>query len=120
SFRRKLWADATVPAHPVRRKRSTVMSGDRLPRNRRTRPMNRPALHAAVVAALPLVVAFNAYNVSAQASSASAQEMITRYARAERMLTWNTGPLLSNDVISVTWLADSSRFWYLVSRPAGR
>src|SRR6476646_5055897 len=41
------------------------------------------------------------------------------YARAERMLTWNTAPLVANDILSVTWLADSTRFWYRVSRPAG-
>ena len=41
------------------------------------------------------------------------------YARAERMLTWNTAPLVANDVLSVTWLSDSTRFWYRVSRPAG-
>jgi hypothetical protein len=34
------------------------------------------------------------------------------YAKAERMLTWNTGPLVANDILSVTWLADSTRFWY--------
>ncbi|MEP6494259.1 MAG: DPP IV N-terminal domain-containing protein [bacterium] len=41
------------------------------------------------------------------------------YAKAERMLTWNTAPLVVNDVISVTWLADSTRFWYHVTRPNG-
>src|SRR4051812_3587214 len=41
------------------------------------------------------------------------------YAKAERMLTWNTAPLVANDILSVTWLADSTRFWYRVSRPAG-
>src|ERR1035441_1907064 len=41
------------------------------------------------------------------------------YGKAERMLTWNTAPLVTNDVISVTWLADSTRFWYRVSRPNG-
>ena len=41
------------------------------------------------------------------------------YAKAERMLTWNTAPLVANDILSVTWLSDSTRFWYRVSRPAG-
>ena len=41
------------------------------------------------------------------------------YAKAERMLTWNTAPLVANDILSVTWLADSTRFWYRVSRPTG-
>src|SRR6478672_9203932 len=41
------------------------------------------------------------------------------YAKAERMLTWNTAPLVANDILSVTWLADSTRFWYRVSRQAG-
>ncbi len=41
------------------------------------------------------------------------------YARAERMLTWNTAPLLVNDITSVTWLGDSTRFWYRVTRPTG-
>ncbi len=41
------------------------------------------------------------------------------YAKAERMLTWNTAPLLVNDVVSVTWLADSTRFWYRVTRSNG-
>ena len=41
------------------------------------------------------------------------------YAKAERMLTWNTAPLVANDILSVTWLTDSTRFWYRVSRPAG-
>ena len=45
--------------------------------------------------------------------------MLTKYARAERMLTWNTAPLLVNDVIAVTWLADSTRFWYRVTRATG-
>ena len=35
------------------------------------------------------------------------------------MLTWNTAPLVANDILSVTWLSDSTRFWYRVSRPAG-
>ncbi len=41
------------------------------------------------------------------------------YAKAERMLTWNIAPLVANDVVSVTWLADSVRFWYRVTRPGG-
>ncbi len=41
------------------------------------------------------------------------------YAKAERMLTWNLAPLVANDVVSVTWLADSVRFWYRVTRPGG-
>ena len=41
------------------------------------------------------------------------------YAKAERMLTWNTAPLVANDVVSVTWLTDSVRFWYRVTRPGG-
>lgn len=41
------------------------------------------------------------------------------YAKAERMLTWNTAPLVVNEVTAVTWLADSSRFWYRVTRPNG-
>src|SRR5688572_25075916 len=40
------------------------------------------------------------------------------YAKAERMLTWNTAHLVANDILSVTWLADSTRFWYRVSRSA--
>ena len=41
------------------------------------------------------------------------------YAKAERMLTWNTAPLVANDILSVTWLARLDAFWYRVSRPAG-
>lgn len=41
------------------------------------------------------------------------------YAKAERMLTWNTAPLVHNEVTAVRWLADSSRFWYRVTRPNG-
>jgi len=36
------------------------------------------------------------------------------YTKAERMLTWNTAPLVANDILSVTWLSDSTRFWYRV------
>ena len=39
------------------------------------------------------------------------------YAKAERMLTWNTAPLVANDILSVTWLSDSTRFWYRCRRP---
>ena len=60
---------------------------------------------------LPLgTIAFTATIVS----SLAAQQ--PDYAKAERMLTWNTGPLLANDILSVTWLSDSTRFWYRVSR----
>ncbi len=41
------------------------------------------------------------------------------YAKAERMLTWNTAPLVQNEVTAVRWLADSTRFWYRVTRPNG-
>lgn len=41
------------------------------------------------------------------------------YAKAERMLTWNTAPLVVNEVVSVSWLADSTRFWYRVTRSNG-
>ena len=41
------------------------------------------------------------------------------YARAERMLTWNTAPLVVNEIVSLTWMADSTRFWYRVTRPNG-
>jgi dipeptidyl aminopeptidase/acylaminoacyl peptidase len=41
------------------------------------------------------------------------------YARAERMLTWNTAPLVTNEITSVAWLADSTRFWYRVTRASG-
>src|ERR1043166_9436757 len=41
------------------------------------------------------------------------------YHRAERMLTWNTAPLVVNEITAVTWLADSTRFWYRVTRSNG-
>lgn len=49
--------------------------------------------------------------------AATAQQ--SDYRRAERMLTWNTAPLVINEVTDVTWLADSTRFWYRVTRPNG-
>jgi dipeptidyl aminopeptidase/acylaminoacyl peptidase len=40
------------------------------------------------------------------------------YSRAERMLTWNTTPLVDGEPGTPRWLADG-RFWYRVNRPDG-
>ena len=48
----------------------------------------------------------------AAAAAAVASSLTTQqpdYAKAERMLTWNTAPLVANDILSVTWLSDMTR-----------
>jgi dipeptidyl-peptidase-4 len=53
---------------------------------------------AAIIAAAPLFPA-----------SASAQ---ADYHRAERMLSWNTSPLVAGDSVAPEWYLDGNRFWY--------
>jgi dipeptidyl aminopeptidase/acylaminoacyl peptidase len=47
--------------------------------------------------------------------SADAQQPVmdvTRYARAERLLAWNTDNLIAGDQIAPVWMQGGSRFWY--------
>ncbi len=41
------------------------------------------------------------------------------YARADRLLSWNTTALISGDEVSATWLLDGNRFWYRNKTAAG-
>ena len=34
------------------------------------------------------------------------------YTAAERLLSWNTSPLISGDSVRPQWLLDGNRFWY--------
>ena len=61
-----------------------------------------PALRTATLVALAL---------AASAAAAAAQITSTRYARADRFLSWNAGTLVSGDEMSPQWL-DGNRFWY--------
>ena len=41
------------------------------------------------------------------------------YTRAERLLSWNTSPLISGDSVRPQWLLDGNRFWYRNKTSAG-
>jgi dipeptidyl aminopeptidase/acylaminoacyl peptidase len=41
------------------------------------------------------------------------------YTRAERLLSWNTSPLISGDSVRPQWLLDGNRFWYRNKTAAG-
>ncbi|MGH7677057.1 MAG: DPP IV N-terminal domain-containing protein, partial [Gemmatimonadaceae bacterium] len=41
------------------------------------------------------------------------------YTRAERLLPWNTTPLVSGDQVNANWLQDGNRFWYRNKTVAG-
>jgi dipeptidyl aminopeptidase/acylaminoacyl peptidase len=51
------------------------------------------------------VLALTVHSTSAAAQSAD-------YARAERLLPWNTSLLVSGDSVRPEWLLDGNRFWY--------
>lgn len=52
--------------------------------------------------------------------SAIAQQMTAAdYARAEKMLSYNTAPLVDRAAVRATWLPDG-RFWYIAMTPTGR
>src|SRR5579883_1871502 len=69
--------------------------------------------------------------VSALAGVAHGRQLTPQdYARAERFMSYNTGPLVDHDVQQVHWL-DNRRFWYIdhdsggdhyrvMTAPAGR
>jgi dipeptidyl-peptidase 4 len=68
---------------------------------------------AARILVLALLVA-----VPARAQEAPRQLTTEDYARAERMLGYNTAPLVLNAGVRPTWLPDG-RFWYRTSRAQG-
>ncbi len=37
---------------------------------------------------------------------------VSRYARAERLLAWNTDNLIAGDQVTPTWMRGGNRFWY--------
>ena len=41
------------------------------------------------------------------------------YTRADRLLSWNTSPLISGDSVRPQWLLDGNRFWYRNKTAAG-
>jgi len=41
------------------------------------------------------------------------------YTQAERLLSWNTSPLISGDSVRPQWLLDGNRFWYRNKTAAG-
>ncbi len=45
-------------------------------------------------------------------ASAQAQDGDVDYRRAEMLLNWHTGPLISGDRVSPEWINGSDRFWY--------
>ncbi len=62
-----------------------------------------------------------AFVIVAFAVSAIAQTALTAadYARAEKMLGYNTAPLIDRAPVRPTWLPDG-RFWYMAMTPTGR
>ncbi|MEP7211677.1 MAG: DPP IV N-terminal domain-containing protein [Acidobacteriota bacterium] len=71
-------------------------------------------VYAAIIALLVTVVGF------AQQPAASQPRVLTAadYARAEKMLSYNTAPLVDRAGVRPTFLPDG-RFWYRVLTPAG-
>ncbi len=52
-------------------------------------------------------------------STAAQQMTAADYARAEKMLSYNTAPLVDRSAVRANWLPDG-RFWYIAMTPTGR
>ena len=71
---------------------------------------HRP-LRCALVAAAAGAVASLA--PPARPAPAAAQQIdVTRYHRAERLLSWNAAPMVSGASVQPQWMAGGNRFWY--------
>src|SRR5688500_1851350 len=68
-----------------------------------------------ILFAASIVIALVAQAAVAQAQTVTAQD----YARAEKMLSYNTAPLVDRSGVRPTFLPDG-KFWYQVLTPTGR
>ena len=87
--------------------------------NRLPRPSVGALTGWAVAAALAPAPADIAHPAPAHAQQAYTRQAparqqidVTRYHRAERLLSWNVNPLLSGGSVAPQWMAGGNRFWY--------
>src|SRR6185437_15699137 len=97
------------PAERVMRNRSPFTS---ISRGFLMHPCARLLLTSLIFA--PSALAQQAAPLSAPAPSVTAAD----YARAEKLLAWNTAPLVSGATVRVAWLP-GDKFWYRNSTPRG-
>lgn len=76
--------------------------------------MHKFNLSRAFVPALILVFAMSAFAQSGKTALTTAD-----YERAEKFLSYNTGPLVDRGAVRPNWIGESDRFWYRVLTPQG-
>ncbi|HEX8943405.1 MAG TPA: DPP IV N-terminal domain-containing protein, partial [Gemmatimonadaceae bacterium] len=74
-----------------------------------------------MISTLSLVAARRAARVALVVSVLLPSSVVAQvtYTRAERLLSWNTSPLISGDSVRPQWLLDGNRFWYRNKTAAG-